>query len=104
MTRLDHSSPCAGAHELGYDSRVGMSRCAHCGRSAQTLTADPRAPVAGDYRVVCRGVGGDGVCPIGSSEPTPFRSAAVERYNAHQREAVARDGEPHDAEVIECGD
>lgn len=102
--RLDSDDPCPpGEHKIAFDSRVGMSRCTRCGQSSQSLTTNPRTAVEGDYRVVCRGVEGSGACSIGPSEviPEALPRLATERYSEHQRAAVERDGEPHDAEVIQ---
>ena len=102
MPRFDIGTPCEpGEHELVFDRRADMHRCQGCGLSAQTIVAHPRTAVKGDYRVVCRGAEGDGVCAIGPSVPTPTKEFAIDDYNAHQREAVERDGQPHDAEVIQ---
>ena len=89
------------AHEVGRN-RAGHKVCKHCYTSLQTITSGSRSPVAGDLRVVCDGIDGDGVCSIGPSEPIPpaLEDHALGLYNAHQREAVERDGQPHDAEVI----
>lgn len=98
------TDPCPpGEHELAYDVRRDMRRCKHCGCPAQQLAANPRTAVKGDYRVVCRGTRGGDCCSIGPSDviPAALPKLAIERYNEHQREAMRRDGEPHDAEVKE---
>lgn len=91
-----------GVHEVGRNHR-GIYKCKHCYTSLQSISVHPRSPCSGDYRVVCDGIDGDGVCSIGPSRPVApvHKELAIEWYSEHQREAVRRDGTTHDAKVIQ---
>lgn len=88
-------------HEVGRN-RHGVKKCKHCHTSLQTIvTGASRGMVKGDFRVVCEGVDGDGVCPIGPSDPTPAIELAQAALRDHQAEAIDRDGEAHHAKIIQ---
>lgn len=88
-------------HDLGYHYKTKMRRCKKCGSFAQDITSHPRAACVGDFRVVCEGVDGDGVCPIGPSLPTCMIGRAKDYLEEHQEEAKELDGCLHKAKIIQ---
>lgn len=98
LIKQDPNGPCpAGECDLGWN-RDGIKLCKNCGYLAQQLVDEgSRHPLPGDYRVVCNTT----PCPIGPSEATQFKKLAIDRMNAHQRQAVEEGGEPHDVEIVQ---
>lgn len=100
--QLGDPTACA-VHDVGYDGNTGMSRCRGCGLTSQTLTAGVRAPIKGDFRVVCEGPvdSEETACAIGPSEPTPHLSTAREYLEEHQADANHRDGCDHACKIVQ---
>lgn len=95
------SCPPGEPHEIG-SNREGRRICKNCGMDASTICDwGGRGLIKGEFRVVCDGVDGGGVCPIGPSEPTPMVGHAQELLAEHQGKAKEADGERHHAKIIQ---